>query len=149
MKASLRFKTFYVAMIPTLLLHHSVMQFQQNKCPQGVAVLPWSLSKHSAHFIPVVRGVFVGVWPPDETRCCNDLPDFRCCWESRQNKWMITEPQWMRILPAWRRGGGWSEYYWRDKTSYFYPGNQEKHWSFDARILPGHPTPLDDSWTFR
>ena len=39
---------------PTLLLHHSVIQLQQNKCPQGVAVLSWSRSKHSVHLMPEV-----------------------------------------------------------------------------------------------
>ena len=67
-----------VALLPTLLLHHSVIQFQQNKWPQGVAVLPWSLSKHKAHFMPEVRVKLAEVWLPYGTACSNDLPDLQC-----------------------------------------------------------------------
>ena len=62
----------------TLLLHHSVIQLQQNKCPQGVAVLPWSRSKHSAHLMPEVGGARrVIVWLSDTTPCSADLLDFK------------------------------------------------------------------------
>ena len=69
----------------TLLLHHSVIQLQQNKCPQGVAVLPWSRSKHSAHLMPEVAGAGrVVVWLSDTTGCSADLLDFKRYSERRK-----------------------------------------------------------------
>ena len=70
---------------PTLLLHHSVIQLQQNKCPQGVAVLPWSRSKHSAHLMPEVGGARrVVVWLSDTTARSADLLDFKRYSERRK-----------------------------------------------------------------
>ena len=78
---------------PTLLLHHSVIQFQQNKWPQGVAVLSRSLSKQSAHFNPGVEEALVGtVCLSGAARRSSDLPDFICCWEHGANKQVCSTP---------------------------------------------------------
>ena len=63
---------------PTLLLHHSVMQFQQNKWPQGVAVLSCSLSRHRAHLMPIAGRVVdsKGNWLADGARYSEGFLDF-------------------------------------------------------------------------
>ena len=78
-----RFKVLVLNVIDlwlrTLLAHHSVIHFQQKRCPHGVAVFSCSFSKHSAHFIPLLVLMLVAAGLSCETRRSNGLPDFRCC----------------------------------------------------------------------
>ena len=78
-----RFKVLVLNVIDlwlrTLLAHHSVIHFQQKRCPHGVAVFSCSFSKHSAHFIPLLVLMFVAAGLSCETRRSSGLPDFTCC----------------------------------------------------------------------
>ena len=44
--------SYHWGSINTLLRHHSLMQLQQNTCPQPVAVGSFILSRQSVHFLP-------------------------------------------------------------------------------------------------
>ena len=89
-----RFKVLVLNVIDlwlrTLLAHHSVIHFQQKRCPHGVAVFSCSFSKHSAHFIPLLVLMLVAAGLSCETRRSNGLPDFRCCSETDNSSPQVT-----------------------------------------------------------